>query len=323
LSEDLLRVEDLTTYFETLRGYVKAAEDVSFTLKGGHALGLAGESGCGKTTTALSILRLLPPNGKIMKGKVIFEGKDILKLRDEDFRKKVRWKKISMIFQGAMNALHPTMTVGDQIAEAIMLHEQVEKEEALERAAKLLDLVGVGAERVDRYPHELSGGMKQRAVIAMSLACNPKLVIADEPTTALDVIVQAQVMRVIKELQKKLNLSMIIISHDLSLIAETTSEVAIMYAGKIVEMSTTRNVFKEPLHPYTEKLISAFPSVIGEKKELSTIHGFPPDLINPPPGCRFHPRCPYAMEKCRKEIPPLFEAERGHYVACHLVGGKQ
>jgi len=318
----ILEVKNLTTYFETLQGYVKAAEDVSFTLKSGHTLGLAGESGCGKTTTALTILRLLPPNGKIIKGKIIFEGNDLLKLSEEEFRKTIRWKKISMIFQGAMNALHPTMTVGEQIAEAIMLHEQIKKKEALERAAKLLDLVGVGGERINRYPHEFSGGMKQRAVIAMSLACNPKLVIADEPTTALDVIVQAQVMKVMKELQQKLNLSMIIISHDLSLIAETCSEVAIMYAGRIVELSTARRIFKEPLHPYTQKLIMAFPSILGEKKELSTIPGFPPDLIDPPPGCRFHPRCQYATEKCRKESPLLSQVEEAHYVACHLFGGK-
>lgn len=305
-----------------MQGYVKAAEDVSFTLEKGHTLGLAGESGCGKTTTALAILRLLPFNAKIIKGAIIFEGKDILKLNEEEFRKEVRWKKISMIFQGAMNALHPTITVGEQIAEAIMLHEQIEKKEALERAAKLLDLVGVGGERINRYPHEFSGGMKQRAVIAMSLACNPKLIIADEPTTALDVIVQAQVMKVMKELQQKLNLSMIIISHDLSLIAETCSEVAIMYAGRIVEISKSRKIFKEPLHPYTQKLIAAFPSILGEKKELSTIPGFPPDLIDPPPGCRFHPRCPYAMEKCRKENPYLHQVEEAHYVACHLLGGK-
>jgi peptide/nickel transport system ATP-binding protein len=224
-----------------------------------------------------------------------------------------------MIFQGAMNSLHPTKTVGDQIAEAIIVHENLNKKEALQRAGKLLDLVGVGSERLSRYPHELSGGMKQRSVIAMSLACNPKLVIADEPTTALDVIVQAQVMKVIKELQEKLNLSMIIISHDLSLIAETSTEVAIMYAGRIVEYGDTTSVYKEPLHPYTQKLVGAFPSIIGPKKELSTISGFPPDLINPPSGCRFHPRCPYAQEKCKKEVPTLKDIGKQHYAACFVV----
>jgi peptide/nickel transport system ATP-binding protein len=317
--EEILNLKDLTVYYTTLSGDVKAAEQITIALKEGHTLGLAGESGCGKTTTGLAILKLLPSNGRIVKGNITFEGKDITKLDPETFRREIRWRKISMIFQGAMNSLHPTKTVGDQIAEAIIVHENLNKKEALQRAGKLLDLVGVGSERLSRYPHELSGGMKQRSVIAMSLACNPKLVIADEPTTALDVIVQAQVMKVIKELQEKLNLSMIIISHDLSLIAETSTEVAIMYAGRIVEYGDTTSVYKEPLHPYTQKLVGAFPSIIGPKKELSTISGFPPDLINPPSGCRFHPRCPYAQEKCKKEVPTLKDIGKQHYAACFVV----
>jgi peptide/nickel transport system ATP-binding protein len=317
--EEILNIKNLTVYYTTLSGDVKAAEEVTITLKEGHTLGLAGESGCGKTTTGLAILKLLPSNGRIVKGNIILEGKDITKLDLETFRREIRWRKISMIFQGAMNSLHPTKTVGDQIAEAIMVHENINKKEALQRAGKLLDLVGVGSERLSRYPHELSGGMKQRSVIAMSLACNPKLIIADEPTTALDVIVQAQVMKVIKELQEKLSLSMIIISHDLSLIAETSTEVAMMYAGRIVEYGDTASVYKEPLHPYTQKLVDAFPSIIGPKKELSTISGFPPDLINPPSGCRFHPRCPYAKEKCKKEVPTFEDIGKQHYVACFVV----
>ena len=320
LEDALLQIDNLTVHFETLRGAVKAADNVTFKLAKGHTLGLAGESGCVKTTTALAILRLLPSNGRIIRGKVILEGKEITKLKSEEFRSEIRWKKISMVFQGAMNSLHPIKTVGDQISEAIVIHEDTSKEEAVERAGKLLDLVGVGAERVDRYPHELSGGMKQRAVIAMALACNPSLIIADEPTTALDVIVQTQVMKVIKELQEKLNLSMIIISHDLSLIAETATEIAIMYAGHIVEYADSVTIFKEPLHPYTQRLIGAFPSIIGPILELSTIHGFPPDLINPPPGCRFHPRCRYATDKCKKDIPLLKNVgNKTHSVACHLV----
>ena len=320
LKDSLLQVDNLTVHFETLRGYVKAAHDVTFELSKGHTLGLAGESGCGKTTTALAILRLLPSNGRIIRGKVILEGKEITGMKSENFRKQIRWKKISMVFQGAMNSLHPIKTVGDQISEAIMTHEDIGEKEAVGRVEKLLDLVGVGAERVDRYPHELSGGMKQRAVIAMALACNPSLIIADEPTTALDVIVQTQVMKVIKELQKKLNLSMMMISHDLSLIAETSSEVAIMYAGYLVEYADSVTIFKEPLHPYTQRLIGAFPSIIGPKLELSTIPGFPPDLIDPPPGCRFHPRCPYAKEECKKDIPLLKNVDnKTHSVACHLV----
>jgi peptide/nickel transport system ATP-binding protein len=315
----LLEVENLKMYYETLRGHVRAVENISFKLEKGKALGLAGESGCGKTSVALSILRLLPNNAKILDGKVILDGQNLLEFSDKQFREEVRWKKLSVIFQGAMNALHPIFKVGDQIAEPIMLHEHVSKKEALNRAGKLLDLVGVKAERTDRYAHELSGGMKQRVVIAMALACNPLLIIADEPTTALDVIVQAQVSKVMKELQKKLDLSIIEISHDLSLISETCDEVAIMYAGNIVEYGDVVSIYKNPLHPYTEKLINAFPSVIGPIKEMSTISGFPPDLFNPPPGCRFHPRCPYSMENCRKDEPALIEVGKKHSVACYLV----
>jgi peptide/nickel transport system ATP-binding protein len=317
----LLSVRNLRTYFSILRGNVKAVDDVSFEISKGQAFGLAGESGCGKTTTALTILRLLPGNGRIVGGKILFEGKDITKVNDEEFRKTYRWKKISVIFQGAMNALNPITTVGNQIVEAITLHESVTKEVALDRAKKLLDLVGVGSERVDRYPHEMSGGMKQRSIIAMALACNPDLIIADEPTTALDVITEAQVLRVMKELQKKLQISMIVISHDLSMIAETCDGIAIMYAGKIAEQGDIAAIYKEPLHPYTQRLINAFPSIVGEKTELATIPGFPPDLLNPPSGCTFHPRCPYAMDKCKTQEPETVKIEgKEHYVSCHLVG---
>jgi len=310
-------------YYLTLRGWVKAVDDVSFTLDKGDSLGLAGESGCGKTSAALCVLRLLPRNGKIFGGNINFEGQDILKLPDAKLRREIRWKMVSTIFQGAMNALHPTTKVGEQITESILAHERVSKKEARKRAENLLDLVGIGASRIDRYPHELSGGLKQRVMIAMSLACNPHLVIADEPTTALDVIIEAQVLKVMKELQHKLNLSMILISHDLSMIAETCNKIAIMYAGKIVEQGPVTSIYKEPLHPYTQKLVSAFPSIIGPKKELSSIHGFPPDLLDPPPGCRFHPRCNYAMEICRKEVPPTVNVgTENHSVACYLVGGK-
>ncbi|MHA1853673.1 MAG: ABC transporter ATP-binding protein [Candidatus Heimdallarchaeaceae archaeon] len=317
---ELLRVENLKTYFQIMRGHVRAVDDVSFKIEKGEAFGLAGESGCGKTTTALAILKLLPSNGRIIGGKILFEGKNLLEIPEEEWRKNYRWKKISVIFQGAMNSLNPIMNVGDQIAEAILLHEQITKNEALERARKLLDLVGIGAERVDRYPHELSGGMKQRAIIAMALACNPNLIIADEPTTALDVIIEAQVLRVMKEMQRKLHISMLVISHDLSMIAETCEKIAIMYAGKIVEQGDIATIYKEPLHPYTERLIGAFPSITGPRRELSTIEGFPPDLLNPPSGCRFHPRCPYAKEKCRREEPKIIPAGKDRYVACHLVG---
>jgi len=317
MPKNLLEVKNLKMYYEVIRGHVKAVDDVSISLRKGETLGLAGESGCGKTSLALCILKLLPSNAKILGGKIIFENRDLLKVPEEEFRKQFRWKKISVIFQGAMNALHPTMTIGDQIVEAIRVHEPVSEEEALDRAGKLLDLVGVGKEKLDRYPHELSGGMKQRSMIAMALACNPDLIIADEPTTALDVIIQAQVLKVIKALQKQLNLSMILITHDLSVIAEVCDKVAIMYAGKVMEYGDVTSVFKKPLHPYTQKLLYSFPSILGEKIELASIHGFPPDLLNPPPGCRFHPRCPYAMEICRKKEPPII-SKQGVTVACHL-----
>jgi len=315
---ELLTVENLKMYYETMRGYVKAVDDVSFTVNRKESLGLAGESGCGKTSAALAILRLLPWNGKIIEGNITLAGENITKMNDKELRDKIRWKRISMVFQGAMNALHPTYTIGYQIAEPILKHEDVSKREALERAGKLLELVGIEPAKTKRYPYELSGGMKQRTIIAMALACNPDLIIADEPTTALDVIVQAQVLKVMEDLKHKLELSWILISHDLSIIAETCTKVAIMYAGKIVEYGDVVHIFKEPLHPYTEKLITAFPSVVGPKMELSSIHGFPPDLLEPPAGCRFNPRCPHVMEICRTEEPALIEVSKRHFVACHL-----
>lgn len=316
----LLEVNNLKMYYQTMRGWVKAVDDVSFTLSKGGALGLAGESGCGKTSAALSILKLLPWNAKIFGGRILFDGQNLLKMGETKFRKDVRWKRMSVIFQGAMNALHPTRNVGDQITEAILAHENEGKQEASERARKLLDLVGIGGSRADRYPHELSGGMKQRTVTAMALACNPDFIIADEPTTALDVIIAAQVLKVMKELQQKLNLSMMVISHDLAMIAEICSEIAIMYAGKIMELGDITKIYKEPMHPYTKKLIGAFPSIIGPKSELASMRGFPPDLLNPPTGCRFHPRCDYAMEICGKKEPLLEKTGTGeHYVACHLM----
>lgn len=300
---------------------MKAVDDVSFEVNKGDSVGLAGESGCGKTSAALSILKLLPWNGKIYGGSINFEGEEILNMPPNKFNKDIRWKKISVVFQGAMNALHPNKSVGSQIAEPILAHESISKEEARKRAERLLDLVGIGGSKFDRYPHELSGGMKQRSMISMALACNPTLVIADEPTTALDVIIEAQVMKVMKELQQKLNLSLILISHDLSMIADSCNKVAIMYAGKIAEYGESARLYKEPLHPYTQKLIGAFPSILGAKKELESIPGFPPDLLNPPPGCRFHPRCVYAMDICRRKEPEVIEADgSNHIVACHLVG---
>jgi len=314
----ILDVQELTTHYQTLRGWVRAAEKVSFRVEQGEALGIAGESGCGKTTVALSLLKILPSGGRIRGGRIIFDGTDLVPLTDNEMRK-IRWKGISIVFQGSMNAFNPVYKIGDQIVEAITLHESVDKRSAMERARNLLEMVGVEPDRVSNYPHEFSGGMRQRALIAMSLAANPKLLVADEPGTALDVIVQAQTLKLMRELKEKLGLSMIMISHDLSIIAETCEKVAVMYAGRIVEYGDAEAIYGEPLHPYTQGLIKAFPSIKASRTRMSSIPGTPPDLLNPPTGCRFNPRCPYVMEVCPKIIPPLQKAGKGdHLVACHL-----
>jgi len=316
---ELLKVRNLKMYYKTLRGDVKAVDDISFEVNKQEALGFAGESGCGKTSAALAILKLLPSNGRIVDGSITLGDQEITKMSDKEIRRKIRWKRISMIFQGAMNALHPTYTVGHQISEAILMHEDVSNDEASERAQRLLELVGMEADKTRRYPHELSGGMKQRVVTAMALSCNPDLLIADEPTTALDVIVQAQVLKVMKELRERLKLSWMLISHDLSIITETCNRLGIMYAGKLQEYGDLAKIYKEPLHPYTQKLLTAFPSITGPTRELSSIPGFPPDLLNPPKGCRFHPRCAEAMEICRNKEPIFQEiSNRDHFVSCHL-----
>lgn len=316
----MLEVKDLTTYYTTLRGYVKAVEGVSFTVEEGEALGLAGESGCGKTTIALSLLRILPTGGKTLGGEITIDKINLMKLSENDLREKIRWKEIAIVFQGAMNALNPVYKVSDQIVEAIRLHDShISKKEAHARVEKLFELVGIEKSRVDNYPFEFSGGMRQRAMIAMAVACNPKLLIADEPGTALDVIVQAQVLKLLRELKQKLNMSLIMISHDLSLIAEVCEKTAIMYAGQLVEWGESTLVFKNPMHPYTMGLIAAFPSIRSEKRSMTSIPGTPPDLLAPPSGCRFNPRCQYAMAICEEKRPELATVEKGHVVACHLV----
>jgi peptide/nickel transport system ATP-binding protein len=315
----VLKVEGLTTHYRTLRGWVRANENLSFSVEQGEALGIAGESGSGKSTVALAVLKILPPGGTIRKGKIIFQGKDLVPLSETEMRD-VRWKGISIVFQGSMNAMNPVYKVGEQIAEAIKVHESgVSNDEVKERVAKLLETVGIEPSRADNYPHEFSGGMRQRALIAMALAANPTMLIGDEPGTALDVIVQAQTLRLLRELKDRLGLSMILISHDLSIIAETCEKVAIMYAGKIVEYGDAVSIFKNPLHPYTQGLIKAFPSIKGERVRLASIPGQPPDLLHPPPACRFNPRCPYVMDICKKEEPILTQQQdKGHTVACHL-----
>lgn len=316
----LLNVDSLKMYYETLRGKVRAVDDVSFSVEEGEALGLAGESGCGKSSVAYTVLRLLPWNAKILGGRVVLDGVDIYSLSEEEMREQVRWRRISLIPQGAMNSLTPVYKVGEQISEAILTHENVSKEEAADRAAKLLSMVGIHPSRSNDYPHEFSGGMKQRAMTAMALACDPDLVIADEPTTALDVIVQAQVHRLLKDLQDRLKLSLILISHDLSVVSEICQRTAIMYAGEIVESGRTSDIFRDPVHPYTVGLLSAFPNIDGKKRRLSAIPGFPPDLLHPPSGCRFHPRCPIAREICQEKQPKLEPKKKERVAACHFAG---
>jgi peptide/nickel transport system ATP-binding protein len=274
-----------------------------------------GESGCGKTSVAISLMKLLPDNARIIKGRVLLNGQDLLSLSDAEVRR-FRWRRISMVFQAAMNALDPVYRVGDQIIEAIENHRMAEsREQARERVSRLFRLVGLDPQLMDRYPHEFSGGMRQRAIIAMSLACEPDVIIADEPTTALDVIVQDRILRELKAIQQDLNMSMIYITHDIAVVAEVTQQIGVMYAGKLVEVGDTAEVFHSPVHPYTAALLSSFPSVKGEKHPLVALPGEPPDLIEPPPGCRFHPRCPYATDICRRE-EPLFTDHDGRWAAC-------
>ncbi len=307
-------------YYEIpFRGYVKAVDGISFSLDAKESLGIVGESGCGKSSLGITLMRLLPSNGRLVSGQVLLDGVDIYSLHEDKLRKEIRWKKISMVFQGAMNALHPIIKVGEQIAEAIMLHEEVSKEEAWKRAGDLLELVGISRDRVDNYPFEFSGGMRQRVMIAMALALNPAILIADEPTTALDVIVQAQILKLIKDLQEKFGISLILISHDVSVIAEMSDYVAVMYAGMFQEYGSAKDVFLNPLHPYTKGLLSSVPSVKGKPRRLASIPGAPPNLLSPPKGCRFAPRCPFAKDRCFKEEPELKEVEPGHFVKCHYA----
>jgi len=314
----LLDVENLKIYYFTQEGPVKAVDDVSFSVNEDETLGLIGESGCGKTTAVFAILRFVTPPGRIVAGKIVFKGRDIITLSDEEMRL-LRGKGIAMVFQGAQNALNPVMTVGKQISEVILEHESITKEEAWKRAKKQLELVGIGSDRAKNYPHEFSGGMKQRVMVAIATACNPGLLIMDEPVTGLDVIVQRQLLTLTNDLRAKMHLPIIFITHDLSVIAETCDRVAVMYAGKIVEQGSTVSLYKDPMHPYSKALINSYPSIKGEKRELKSIPGAPPRLINPPAGCRFHPRCEYAMDICRTEEPPLENRNNGRLVACHLI----
>ncbi|MXW30920.1 MAG: ABC transporter ATP-binding protein [Chloroflexi bacterium] len=313
--DPLLTVDGLSLSYQTRQGEVQAIRDVSFELARGSALGLVGESGCGKTSVANCLMRLLPDNARLSAGRVLLDGQDVLLLTEEEMRLR-RWRRISMVFQAAMNVLDPVYRVGQQIIEAIETHGVESTDSAArERVARLFRMVGLDPQLMERYPHEFSGGMRQRAVIAMALSCDPDLMIADEPTTALDVIVQDRILRELKAIQQQLAMSIIYISHDIAVVAEVTDVVGVMYAGRLVEMGDTSDVFRAPAHPYTAALMSSFPSVSGERRSLTSLPGEPPNLSDPPQGCPFHPRCAYATDVCRTEYPP--RARSGsHWAAC-------
>jgi oligopeptide/dipeptide ABC transporter ATP-binding protein len=313
----LLVVTDLAVRFKMPVGSVKAVDGVSFRLDDGEALGIAGESGCGKTTTALSLVGLLPPNGRIRSGTVELFGIDLVPKTEVQLTR-YRWREIAIVFQGAMNALNPVKRIGDQVAEPVEIRLGQTREASLKRAGELLELVGIPAKRAAAYPHELSGGMRQRAMIAMALACDPAVVIGDEPTTALDVMVQAQILQLLEQLRRDLGLSLMLITHDLSVIAETCDRVMVMYAGRVAEEGPVRRVFTAPRHPYTRSLLSAYPNIHADRRTLAVIPGSPPDLRTPPPGCRFAPRCAEAMDICRQEVPTEVRFPDGVRVACHL-----
>jgi peptide/nickel transport system ATP-binding protein len=316
-TKPLLEVDRLVMRYKIKAGEVSAVEDVSFTVHQGEAVGLVGESGCGKTSVALSLLRLLPSNAEYVSGEIRLNGEDLLFLSNEEMRQR-RWKEISMVFQGAMNSWNPVYRVGDQIRETLDTHYRgvMDYEAQRTHMEKLFSAVGLPPSMLDRYPHEYSGGMRQRAVIAMALACSPQLIIADEPTTALDVIVQDQILKELKRIQQDLGMSIIYISHDIAVIAEVTDSLGVMYAGKLVEYGPTASVFARPRHPYAYLLLRSTPSISGPRRQLAPLEGEPPDMLDPPTGCRFHPRCPFATEQCVRDEPPLEEIGGGHRVAC-------
>jgi len=317
----LLEIKNLKTHFFTHEGTVKAVDGVSFKINQGETLGIVGESGSGKSVTALSVMRLIPhPPGKIVGGEIYFEGKDLLKLDDKEIRK-MRGKKISMIFQEPMTSLDPVFTIGHEIGEVIQLHQGLNKEEIRKKSIEILRIVGMPdvEKRIDNYPHELSGGMRQRVMIAMALSCNPTLLIADEPTTALDVTIQAQILRLINDLKDKFGASVMLITHDLGVIAEMCDNVVVMYAGNIVEYTDVYTLFNNPLHPYTKGLIKSMPRMNVEAEHLDAIPGMVPNLLDLPSGCPFHPRCNLSFKKCVEEMPELIEIENSHLVRCHLI----
>lgn len=318
-NDAFLSVEDLRVEYTSGRSVVHAVNGVSFCLEKGKTLGLVGETGAGKTTIAKAILRVLPdPPAKLVGGSIRLGDQDIVSLSEKDMLR-IRGKKISMIFQDPMTALNPVMTVGAQISEVVKLHEKVSDKEALKKGCEMLEMVGIPAERYVEYPYQFSGGMKQRVVIAMALACNPELLLADEPTTALDVTIQAQVLEMIGSLKKKLNTSMLLITHDLGIVAETCDEVAVIYAGEIIESGSKKDIFLAPTHPYTIGLFGSLPSLTDDSPRLHPIEGMPPDPTDLPVGCKFHPRCAKATEKCRCGEIPMTELSPGHFCRCCIL----
>ena len=321
MTQKLLSVKGLKTYFYTDDGVIPAVDGVSFDLDRGGTIGIVGESGCGKSVTSLSVMGLIPqPPGKIEGGEIIFEGRNLLELDEAEMRH-IRGNDISMIFQEPMTSLNPVFTVGNQICEAIMLHQGLDKNAAREKAIEMLRLVGIPSpeKRIDDYPHQMSGGMRQRVMIAMALSCNPKLLIADEPTTALDVTIQAQILDLMRELREETGTAIMMITHDLGVIAELVEKVVVMYTGKIVESADTLTIFQEPMHPYTIGLLGSIPRLDGDGSRLQAIPGTVPIPGSFPVGCGFHPRCPFATDLCRAKVPPAFEVSEGHSVACWKV----
>lgn len=322
MSKNLLKITNLKTHFFTDAGVVKAIDGVDLSIAEGETLGLVGESGCGKSVTALSVLRLVPsPPGRIIEGNIEFQGKSLLQLRETEMRA-IRGKNISMIFQEPMTSLNPVFTISNQIMETIGLHRKVSKREAWKQMLELLGTVGIPSpeERARHYPHQLSGGMRQRVMIAMALSCHPSLLIADEPSTALDVTTQAQILDLLRGLQDKFGMSILLITHDLGVIAETADRVAIMYAGKIVELAEVKKLFEQPLHPYTRGLLDCLPKLDSAQTRLKVIEGQVPDLIDLPPGCSFQSRCSFVHQRCYEQFPALSEIEGGHKAACYVAG---
>ena len=320
MSELLLSIRNLKTHFHTEEGIVEALDGVNLDIMRGETLGLVGETGCGKSVTALSVMRLIPsPPGKIIAGEILFEGENLLDKSPEEMRQ-IRGRKISMIFQDPTTSLNPVYTIGDQVGEAIRLHHDTNKALTWERMVEALKLVRIAdaEERATNYPHQFSGGMRQRVMIAMMLSCWPALLIADEPTTSLDVTIQAQVLLLMEELQRELNMSILLITHNLGVVAETCDRVGVMYSGNVIELADVETLFEAPKHPYTQGLLGSVPRPDRDLEDLAIIPGSVPSLINPPPGCRFHPRCSYAKEICRHEKPKELMVEKAHMVACHL-----